>query len=174
MKLYCKSLSVLSQDRLLDTDVVKFYLVLFSSLISKPDLSSSHRDPIFIVSTRRVGRAWRNGADSCRNPGQVFPLWWKWFRNPPQAGVGVVKQTISLKNGSSFLSSWVCSPGLLLLLTLPLVLSRRERIALCSFFALPWLPRLSFGNLTATSLCRALDNIEPGLTQTHEFPSLKP
>lgn len=55
VKLYYKSLSVLPQDRLLDPDVVKFYLVLLSSLISKPDLSSAHRDPIFYCEHNKSG-----------------------------------------------------------------------------------------------------------------------
>lgn len=55
VKRYYKSLSVLPQDRLFDPDVVKLYLVLFSSLISKPDLSSAHRDPIFYCEHKKGG-----------------------------------------------------------------------------------------------------------------------
>lgn len=52
----CKLLSVLPQDRLLNSDVVKLYLALFSSLISKPDLFSAHRDPIFYCEHNRSGK----------------------------------------------------------------------------------------------------------------------
>lgn len=92
VKLYYKLLSVLPQDRLLNPDVVKLYLVLFSSLISKPDRFSAHRDPIFYCEQdKEVCR--RNGADFCTNPRAGVPsLWWKWFQNSPHAEVGVVSQ----------------------------------------------------------------------------------
>lgn len=72
VKLYYKLLSVLPQDRLLDPDVVKLYLVLFSSLISKPDLFQPTETPFFIVS--RI-RKYVEGMvqTSAQTPGQVFP-----------------------------------------------------------------------------------------------------
>lgn len=175
VKLYYKSLSVLPQDRLLDPDVVRLYFVLFSSLISKPDLSSAHRDPIFYCEHSKSGKCAEGMAQTpagtrgrcslCGGNGSgILPmleweLWSKlsvWKMVPLFFLLGIALQASS----SSWLSHWSCQG--------------REHIALCSFFALPWLLRLSFGNLTATSLCRALDNMEPGLTQTYEFPSLKP
>lgn len=47
LKYHCKLLSVLPQDSFLNPDVVKVYLVLFGSLISKPDLFAAHRDHVF-------------------------------------------------------------------------------------------------------------------------------
>ena len=81
---------------------------------------------------------------------------------------------ISLKNEVSFLASWDPSPRVLFLLSVPPVLSRKE--AQCFMFipVLPQDPWPSFGKLTATSHCRALDRMEAGLTHTREFPCLKP
>lgn len=74
VKLYYKLLSVLPQDRLLNRDVVKLYLVLFSSLISKPDHFLAYRDPIFYCKHNK-GRKQAEGMvqTSAQTPGQVFP-----------------------------------------------------------------------------------------------------
>lgn len=74
VKLYYKLLSVSPQDRLLNRDVVKLYLVLFSSLISKPDHFLAYRDHIFYCEHNK-GRKRAEGMvqTSAQTPGQVFP-----------------------------------------------------------------------------------------------------
>lgn len=46
----------------------------------------------------------------------------------------------------------------------------REHFTLWPFFAFLWLPRLSFGNFTATSHCRVLDNMELDWLKPMNFP----
>lgn len=130
VKLYYKSLSVLPQDRLIDPDVVKLYLVLFSSLISKPDLSSVHRDPIFYCEHNKSGMcaegmvqtpAGTQGRCSlcCGNGSGILPmleweLWSKlsvWKMVPLFFLLGISLQASS----SSWLSHWSCQEGSTLL-----------------------------------------------------------
>lgn len=127
---HCKLLNVWPQDRLLNSDVVKLYLALFSSLISKPDLFSAHRDPIFCCEHNRSGKHAEGPWNLLHEPRTAAPSWW-WerFPNPSHAGWGWeanLGETISLKNGVSFLLSWDFSPCFLFLLAFPLVLSRKE------------------------------------------------
>lgn len=155
LKLHCKLLNVLPQDRLLNSDVVKLYLALFSSLMSKPDLFSAHRDPIFYCEHNRSGKHAERWCNLLHKPrAGVLSRWWKRFLNPSHAGWGWeanLGETISLKNGVSFLPSWDFSPSFLLLLALPLVLSRKEACCfmfiLCSppaFMAVLWGPHRNF------------------------------
>lgn len=93
LKHHCKLLSMLPQDSFLNPDVVKLYLILFGSLISKPDLFAAHRDPIFYCE-HKSGMCVKGMVQmSGRALGRCSLTAWRLFLSPPQAGVGVGKKT---------------------------------------------------------------------------------
>lgn len=133
---------MLLQGRLLNPDIVQLYLVLFSSLISKPDLFSAHRDTIFYCEHNK-SRKYVQGMVQpfAWTPEQVFP---PCDRNRPwvlpMLGWELsnkLRGNYQLTNGVSFLLL-----GILLYASFsswPSLWSCQERmhIALCSFLDLP-------------------------------------
>lgn len=137
---HCKWLSVLPQDRLLNSDVVKLYLALLSSLISKPDLFSAYRDPIFYCEHNRGGEhaegmaqpsTWAQGRCSLTMVEKVpksYPCW---------VGLGSKPQGNYQFEKWGLFPSWDFSPCFLFLLALALVLSRKEACCFMFIFCPP-------------------------------------
>lgn len=63
---------MLPQDSFLNPNAVKLYLILFGSLISKPDLFAAHRDPIFYCE-HKSGMCVKGTCKLLDVPRQVFP-----------------------------------------------------------------------------------------------------